>query len=260
MDRRQIPRSNLSKLNKRNQNSIIALATLGVYLGLLLAGATPGVLAQQAALTKQFNVRDEIERKDDLDKKPDDERSPVTASVQIYLEDVEYFLASLGRLQSRGKFDLAKDEFSVAKSTALPCVAANKMGRYTPAKFDLTNEALRPALEYFSRGMEYGYSLGDCLANNEFNGIEAVDSRFSYALDSEAFNVIVAVKKQSPQIAFELIKELESTLRLYDTPDSTTLRKAVIANTKFTSKNDQVTVVTRLPRGSLRTLLSINAK
>lgn len=244
----------------KSQNSIIALATLGVYLGLLLSGATPGVLAQQAALTKEFNIKDEFERKDDLDKKPDDERSPVTTSVQIYLEDVEYFLASLSRLQSKGKFDLAKDEFSVAKSTALPCVAANRTGRYTPTRFTITNEALRPSLEYLSRGMEYGYSLGDCLANNEFSGTEAVDSRFSYTLDRKAFNVIVAVKKQSPQAALDLINELESTLRLYDTPDCTKLRKAVIANTRFKSENDQVTVVTRLPRGSLRTLLATDAK
>lgn len=246
--------------NRKSQNSIIALATLGVYLGLLLAGATPGVLAQQAALTKEFNLKDEAGRKDDLDKKPDDERSPVTTSVQIYLEDVEYFLASLGRLQNKGKFDLAKDRFSVAKTTALPCVAASKAGRYSPAKFDVTNEALRPALEYFSRGMEYGYSLGDCLANNEFNGVEAVDSRFTYALDNKSFNVNVGVKKQSPQIALELVRQLESARQLYDKSDSTNVRKAVIANTKFLSNNDQVIVVTRLPRGSLSLLLATNAK
>jgi len=58
-------------LNKRkNQNSILVLATLGVYLGLVLVGATPQVLAQ-AAMTRQFNVKDEVEVKDDLDKKPD---------------------------------------------------------------------------------------------------------------------------------------------------------------------------------------------
>jgi len=55
---------------RRNQNSILVLATLGVYLGLVLAGATPPVLAQ-AAMTREFNVKDEIEVKDDLDTKPD---------------------------------------------------------------------------------------------------------------------------------------------------------------------------------------------
>ncbi len=55
---------------KRPQNSILVLATLGVYLGLVLAGATPQVLAN-AAMTRQFDVKDEIEYKEDLDTKPD---------------------------------------------------------------------------------------------------------------------------------------------------------------------------------------------
>ena len=55
---------------RKNQNSILVIATLGVYLGLMLAGATPHVLAQ-AAMTRQFDVQDEIEFKDDLDNKPD---------------------------------------------------------------------------------------------------------------------------------------------------------------------------------------------
>ncbi len=55
--------------NRKANNSILVLATLGVYLGLVLVGATPQVLAQ-AAMARQFNVKDEIEVKDDLDKKP----------------------------------------------------------------------------------------------------------------------------------------------------------------------------------------------
>lgn len=61
---------NFPVIQRRNQNSILVLATLGVYFGLVLAGATPLVLAQ-AAMSKQFDVRDEIEIKDDLDTKPD---------------------------------------------------------------------------------------------------------------------------------------------------------------------------------------------
>ena len=41
-----------------------------MYLGLVLAGATPQILAQ-AAMTRQFDVKDEIEVTDNLDKKPD---------------------------------------------------------------------------------------------------------------------------------------------------------------------------------------------
>lgn len=53
------------------QNSIIFLAALGVYLGLLVAGASPGVISQQAALTRSFDISEEIEVSDDLDRDPE---------------------------------------------------------------------------------------------------------------------------------------------------------------------------------------------
>ena len=218
--------------NRKTQNSILVLATLGVYLGLVLVGAAPQVLAQ-AAMTRQFDVKDEIEVKDDLDKKPDDERTPAAVSVQNYLEDVEYFLANLGRLKVKGKFDPKKDTFDVAQTTLLPCVDSNIAGRYTPIRFDSSNESSRRALEYFSRGMVYGYSLGDCIANNEFNGVTAADSRFTFGLDDKAFSVNVAVKKQSSGRALDLLRELESTLKLYSTRENTNLRQKIIENTTF---------------------------
>ena len=59
---------------RKTHNSILVLATLGVYLGLVFVGATPQILAQ-AAMTRQFNVKDEIEVKDDLDTKPESTES-----------------------------------------------------------------------------------------------------------------------------------------------------------------------------------------
>lgn len=223
-----------------------------------MSGASP--VLGHAATTRSFSVRDEIEMRDDLDKKPDDERSPVTSSVQIYLEDLEYFLSSLGRLRGKGKFDPAKDTFSVVQSTLLPCVDSNLAGRYTPIRFDSSSDASRPAMEYFSRGMVFGYSLGDCIANNEFTGVNAADSRFSFELDAKTFVVNVVVKKESPQRAIELARQLESTLKLYAARANTALRKKVIEYTRFRIDKDQVIVVTRLPRGSLSSLLAIDAK
>ena len=130
-------------MNKSSkQNPILVIATLGVYFGLVLAGATPQVLAN-AAMTRQFDVKDEVEIKDDLDTKPDDERSPVTASVQIYLEDVEYFLASLGGLKRKGEFDTAKDTFFYSQNAYLPCIDSNIAGTYSPIRFDSTSERAR---------------------------------------------------------------------------------------------------------------------
>ena len=132
---------------RRGSNSILFLTTLGVYLGLALAGAAPQVLAN-AALTRNFDITDEIGRSDDLDKDPNDERSPITTSVQIYLEDVEYFLITLGRLAERGRFDAKRDTFEVIQATLLPCVDASKAGRYTPVKFVSSSEDARSALSF----------------------------------------------------------------------------------------------------------------
>lgn len=88
---------------RKNQNSILFVATLGVYLGLVLAGATPQVMAvQRGAMTRNFDISDEIEFKDDLDNKPDDDRSSLNDSVGVYLQDVEQLIAALGSLNTDG--------------------------------------------------------------------------------------------------------------------------------------------------------------
>ncbi|MEJ7847946.1 MAG: hypothetical protein WKF92_07670 [Pyrinomonadaceae bacterium] len=245
--------------NRKNHNSVIFLATLGVYFGLVLVGgATPQVYAQ-AATTPRFELKDKFKAEDDLDKKPDDERSPVTASVQIYLEDVEYFLASLGRLKSLGKFNSNADTFNVIQNTMLPCRDSNQAGRYSPIRFESTNEFSLPALRFLMSGMTYGYSLGDCIKNTEFE-VDAADSRFSFELDRNAFSVNVAVKKQSPQRAYALLREMESTLKLYAGLETSKIRKSIVENTTFQAKKDQVFIVTRLPRAGLDSLLAKDAK
>lgn len=79
-----------------NKNSILVLATLGVYLGLVLVGATPQVLAQ-AAMTREFSVKDEIEVKDDLDTKPDPQDEVAAATFDDHgkniARSVERFLS-----------------------------------------------------------------------------------------------------------------------------------------------------------------------
>ena len=159
-------------------------------------------------------------------------------------------------MRSRGAFDATADIFSVAQNTLLPCIDSNLAGRYTPIRFLTTNERSRAALDFFSREMTYGYSLGDCITNNEFNGLTAADSRFSFDLDKTAFSVVISVKKESPQRAIELVRQIESTIRLYSAQTNAPLRQAVLRNTVCRADREQVFVVTRLPRAGLASLLS----
>ena len=232
---------------------------LGVYLGLALAGAAPQVLAH-AALARTFDIKDEIGQKDDLDKDPNDERSPVDVSVQVYLEDVEHFLKALRNYRLKGTFDPRSDGFEVAQATMLPCVDGNMTGRYTALAFKNKSEVVRPSLEWFTKLLTDGYSLADCLANDNFDGKEATNSRFVFKLDGKDLQIEVAVKKKSSLDAAALVGDLNNSLRIFAAADGDATRKAVVANTTFRSENDQVFVVTHLARAALDPLLAPDAK
>lgn len=228
-----------------------------MYLGLLVAGASPAL--GSAAMARNFDLRDEVEFADDLENKPDDERSPVSASVRIYLEDLDHFFAYLGWLRDRGHFDAQLDTFEVAQSTTLPCLDSDRAGSYVPMIFRSSREQLRPALDSFSRGMQYGYSLGDCVGGSEFSGTPAVESRFEFKLDEGSFSARVSVRKTSAERASALLRELESTIRLFSAKTGEPRSRSIIQYTSFSIFNDRVIISTHLPRGSLPALVSADA-
>ena len=226
---------------------------------MLVGGAAPQVFAH-GALTRNFELNDEIEAQDDLDKKPDGENGALSLSIKTYLEDVEYFLNALQGLERTGKFDRQRDWFEVAQSTLLPCIPANKIGSYTANTFQLKNESLRPSLERFSKLLTDGYSLADCLPNSRFNGQEATSSRFTFKLDDSSLSIQVAVRKASPVIAKQLSSALGSEFAKFTPNPAEIARQKIFQNTVFRSKNDQVLVITRLPRASLDPLLASSAR
>jgi hypothetical protein len=104
--------------------------------------------------------------------------------------------------------------------------------------------------------MVYGYSLGDCVPTNEFKNVTAADSRFNFKLDAGDLVVNVGVKKETPQRAFDLERELASVLALYAAQDANPLRKKIIESTRFHVESNQLFINLRLPRGSLPSLLA----
>ena len=244
---------------RKAQNSILLITTLGVYLGLLVAGgAAPQVLAHSAT-TRIFEITDEIEIKDDIDRDPD-ERVSAKLSLATYFQDVEHFIKTLKGLAGTEYFDLVADKFDVTQTTQLPCVPSNKIGSYTANRFVTTNEAVRPWLESFSKLLTDGYSLGDCLPNSRFAPNEATDSKFNFHLDKEALVVEVAVRKSSPQNAKMLADSINSTFRQFQCEPAEPIRVALYRSTEFRAAGDQIFVVTRLPRGSLDSLLAKDVK
>ena len=247
-------------MNNRKNNSILFLTTLGVYLGLVLVGGAVPQAFAHGALTRSFELQDEMEAADDLEKKPDGETGSLSMSIKTYLEDVESFLDTLNKLSETGTFDLVRDEFEVTQTTQLPCIPANKIGSYTANTFKLKNDALRPSLERFSKLLTDGYSLADCLPNARFNGQDATNSKFTFKLDDSALSVQVSVQKATPEVAKKLSTDLVTVYKKFTPTSGEIARQKIFENTSFRSRNNQVQVITRLPRASLDPLLAKNAQ
>lgn len=243
---------------RKTQNSVLFLATLGVYLGLVLTGATP--VLGHAATARQFDLRDEIEFADEFDNKPDDETPAFSLSIKNYLEDVEAFLGTLRQLESERKFDRVADTFEVAQSTLLPCVPANATGNYTAEKFQLRNEALRPALERFSKLLTDGYSLAECLPNAQFADKDVTHSRFNVRLAGDALCVEVSIRRDGTSRAQVTAAELTAVRGTMSASDISSLRRTLLEHTNFRAENDRVQITTSLPRASLLAVPTNDAK
>ncbi|MCU1287799.1 MAG: hypothetical protein JWN60_28, partial [Acidobacteria bacterium] len=86
--------------NRRNYNSIVFLT---VYLGLVLVGGSPQILAQ-AATPRLFDIKTEIEFKDDLDKKPKEN--------DLFASSIVNLVQELNKFSDKNQFDWSiKDDF-----------------------------------------------------------------------------------------------------------------------------------------------------
>jgi hypothetical protein len=210
---------------RKNHNSIVFLTTL--YLGLVLVGASPQALSF-AALTRNFDIQSEIEVKDDLDNKPDN-------------EEIEFF---------------SKDDF--------------------PALFA---QFLQEIKSEFVGGGGSGGGIGSTVSNQDLSLLfqNAIDQKFrpkafeladfdgknskNVKINFEASSTVLSLqisfgKSNAEQFADFLNQEFSSSADLVKNK----LTKEIYENTKATSRNNQVFIVTRLPRGSLDTLLTDSAK
>ena len=243
--------------NRSKNNSIIFLTTLSVYLGLVLVGgAMPTVLAQ-AATTRNFNVQDEIEVKDDLDKKPkDEELKELSGAVENYFRDLGNFIEDLQKLHGIEKFNLDFDTFTFTEETFHPCISNGGFLSETSKKID--NRWLEAAIIDASYQTENWDFLSDCLPHSEYKNVRNAGTNLSS--DKADFKYEIFITKDSPQKAEQLAKNFAQAFKLYEPDEEEITAGKLYEKTTFKSENNQVFIVTQLPRGSLDALLKQDAK
>lgn len=245
-------------MNKgKNQNSILVLATLGVYLGLVLAGATPTVWAQ-AATAKQFSVKDEAGQKDDLDNKPNDcdlLAKKVQERKSEFQFDENYFLEYATGLQQvlRAFFDLNVPTADVHWNAF----------RNGSSQFSLTRDFLdgRPFLFNGKKSADV-----DAKVLTFVNSAPALSSNGKITVDFSVGSIndtVVAtstVSRLDDIDAHKAVIAFDVSLDLFRCSVVNKHQKFILENTAIKWEGNNILIVTRLPRGSLDPLLASDAK
>ena len=223
--------------SRKSQNSILFLATLGVYLGLVLTGATP--VLGHAATSRQFDIRDEIEFADEFDNKPDDEKTlEVYASALESIFRVSSEIANTNPNYSGGRpYSFEGVVFATPRNELQLTFKGNSVvsRRYTP-QFE----------ELYST-LAHGTGLDKRQVRVAFN-VTGQEFEFSVGFTPEA--------GVSPAAAATSLSSIIPTLRAR----TTAARALIYENTRISARDSQVFIVTRLPRAGLEQLLSNGAK
>ena len=231
-------------MNNRNKNnSIVFFTTLSVYLGLVLVGgATPNVLAQ-AALTRNFDVQEEIEVKDDLDNKPGD-------------KEAKDFPAIFAQLLSEIKEAVKNGQISLPIQTDFIINAQYRMSKMcsgTRAGTDISDLNLSGFIvDAVNKKFESKI--------NRIADFEDGKSEKSGNLRLEANRTDLTLKTSFTKLNAEQFAEfLNQEFSSVTISLGNTFTEEIYENTKATFEDNQVFIVTRLPRGSLDEFLK-NAK
>lgn len=237
-------------MNKKNHNSIIFLTTLSVYLGLVLVGGTAPVLAH-SALTRDFDIKNEIVFEDDLDKKPDDD---------LFISSLVELVNEINEFSEKGVFDwnskliFQSGELSFSKTDNSPLFSSYASEAESifiiddspnPVFEKIGERFVSIARNLFTKSTSFG--LGDFHSH-----------KFDYELNFDNKNVEIKSRIESGNDNnTQVFADSLTNYLTYTISNSKSAKEKIVAeNTKITFENNQVFIVTRLPRASIDALLA----
>jgi hypothetical protein len=243
--------------DRKNYNSIVFLTTLSVYLSLVLVGGVaPSVLAQ-AATTRGFDIKSEIVVEDDLDKKPDDENNDFSSSLANYFNDVGSFITELQKLHEINGFDLNTDRFAINRQSSTACnVDGDPTARSTSISKSFGNYPFESAVTAAGSFFDGWSGLSNCLPDERTEKAFSNRSELKLFYDNAELRIEISAPKLTKQKAEFLAERFIQAASIYKPDEAKPVVKILHEHTFFRSENNQVFIVTRLPRAALDSLLA----
>ncbi len=231
---------------KANHNSIIFLTTLSVYLGLVLVGGTAPVLAQE-------NFKGCFE----LQSKQNEKIQPSANDLKLYLasefvgKPVQIFLSRLNDFSEQGKFNF-EDSFRFEYLIIETGGEKLQIRNLYPNNEIWLQEQLKQVADEFT-----GWHRGSQLKrfNNEFQK-DSYFSEVSFQLDNEGLNIKVKTEQETLEYAHQVAIDNNSLFQNASIQTQSKVCEVIYKNSESFAENNQVFIVTRLPRASIDALLA----
>lgn len=244
-------------MQRKIHNQTLFVAALTVYLGLALVGAPPQILAQQS---KSVAVQTDLPEKQNLaDDKVSSEAEALLAkeffvkSVAEFLKDLET-LSKIQKFSPNAPFDKPfrfNDEIFVDKSDSLRTIrgkGSSDSNKWLATAFRKFEEHLIAEFDRNARLFVYRDNL-------QFEGARQT---VKAELDSTALTIQTAFDAVSAEQAANLAETYNQVFARGAASENA--RKAFYENTGASFENNQIFIVTRLPRANLDSLLKANEK
>lgn len=220
----------------KSHNSIVFLTTLGLYLGLVMVGGTSPVFAQRAMARPATRIVSPSPAK----------AARVSAQDDLYVLSVVRLVEELNRLSKKGHFNWSSvlkyeiEDLAICESDNSPAYLA--FGELGKAHNAVVDSAVEIARGVYSK--KAGLDFGDFYSNR-------LDYTFTLENDTLVISALIKDLGDTPV----LLDSLNAYFEKFTSLSSADRGKIVADHTDITSENDQIFIVTRLPRGSIDSFL-----
>jgi hypothetical protein len=251
-------------MQNKFHNRTLFVAAISVYLGLLIVGAPPQVLAQ----TQSSQTNSQKSRDGDKFGCPVSEMfgKPIEVGNPFEVDLAEKLIAFLNATKVRIEFVTLENP------------------TFSDETFHTKHLFFKPYIDKDNSLIEHGMDdesvdwmsaaqagqivelddfitnpLSDCPHNEKLNK-EVVRSSIEILLDNSGFKCEFLIKKATPQRAEQLASDLRQAFVSQKLRVTNPFAKSVYENTIVSFENNQVFIVTRLPRAGLDALLKAGEK
>ncbi|HEY0458720.1 MAG TPA: hypothetical protein VGC97_06165 [Pyrinomonadaceae bacterium] len=202
----------------------------------------------QAALTRDFDIKRELVVEDDLDKKPDDDEIKELQKLDLS-EPIISFVEDLKKLATIGKYNLIS---GISTEAVFKDSASNPTASYINNQDRWQTVATIDAIEKIYEATKYWSDYIEEPDSQEKGCHQTISLNFG----SNGLELKVTLRKESKDSAAQFAGNLTRVFKVKLDQSKSTVDKQIYENTKAHAENNQVFIVTRLPRASIDSLLA----